>query len=51
MDIRDSLEIGCIRLRSRIVMPPLATEKSENGHVTAELCEHYAKRAEMNYSQ
>ena len=45
MDIRDSLERGCIRLRSRIVMPPLATEKSENGYVTAELCEHYAKRA------
>lgn len=33
-------------LRNRIVMPPMATGKSENGAPTDELVEHYAARAD-----
>ena len=44
--IRERLHSGRIELRTRIVMPPLATEKSINGAVSDELCDHYAVRAE-----
>lgn len=46
MDIKDKLDIKGLELCSRIVLPPMATEKSEDGKTTKELCDYYRDRAE-----
>ncbi|HCC00444.1 MAG TPA: NADH oxidase, partial [Ruminococcaceae bacterium] len=44
------LTVGKIELPNRLVMPPMATEKStETGEVTEKLCEHYAARTKGGY--
>jgi len=43
----DALKVGCLNLRNRIVMPPMATEFSTaKGEVTDRLVKHYVERAE-----
>jgi len=44
MGIRDSIEIGGLELRNRLVMPPMASEKSDDGYVTDGLCRYYTDR-------
>lgn len=42
----DSIELGTLRLKNRIVMPPMATNKAtNNGEVTERLIKHYTERA------
>ena len=42
----DSLKVGSLRFRNRIVMPPMATEFcTEEGEVTERLVRHYASRS------
>jgi len=42
----DPISIGTLRLRNRIVMPPMATNKAtSNGRVTESLIKHYTGRA------
>lgn len=36
--INDSIQVGSLTLHNRLILPPMATEKSENGVVTEELC-------------
>ena len=45
MMITESLHMGLIDLKTRIVLPPMATEKSEGGLVSDALCEYYRERA------
>ena len=45
MNIKDSLDKGLIHLGTRIVLPPMATEKSDGGRVTDSLCRYYEDRA------
>lgn len=45
MSINESIKIGKCIISGRIVMPPMATGKSENGYVTQELCDYYARRS------
>lgn len=47
--IKTPIKINDLTLESRIVMPPMATSKSDDGKVSSELLEYYAKRAEGGY--
>lgn len=44
--INDSIQVGSLTLHNRLILPPMATEKSENGVVTEELCQYYSERAQ-----
>ncbi|MGI6737047.1 MAG: tRNA-dihydrouridine synthase [Anaerovoracaceae bacterium] len=46
MLIKEPLSIRGLTLNNRLVMPPLATEKSDRGKVTPALIEHYRSRAQ-----
>lgn len=47
MRLKDIVTVGNLRLHNRLVLPPMATKKSDGeGFVTAELLEHYRERAE-----
>ncbi len=41
---RSPLQVGSLRLANRMVMPPMATEKSSDGSVTDSLCRYYGYR-------
>ena len=43
--IFNSIKIGTITLKNRLVMPPMATGLAERGHVTDQLVEYYRDRA------
>lgn len=44
------LPLGKVRLRNRLVMPPMATEKSEGqGKVGNALCEYYNEKTKGGY--
>ena len=44
------LPLGKVRLRNRLVMPPMATEKSEGqGKVSDALCEYYNEKTKGGY--
>lgn len=43
--IRNEIKIGKLTAGNRLVMPPMATAKTEAGHVTDELVEYYRDRA------
>lgn len=48
--IKEKLKIKNIELKSRIVMPPMATSKStDDGYVTDALCEYYKERTAGGY--
>lgn len=45
-----SIEIGGLKLEGRILMPPIATYQcDENGMVTQNVCDYYAKRAKNSH--
>lgn len=46
MKLKESLDINGMHLENRLVMPPMATAKSDRGNVTDALCRYYAARAE-----
>lgn len=44
------IKIGNLDLKNRLVMPPMATAKSsENGEVTAQLCDYYREKSAGGY--
>ncbi len=45
MKLKESVQIGNLNLRNRIVMPPMATGKAENGKPGDDLAEYYRARA------
>ncbi len=45
MKLIDKVQIGTLTLKNRLVMPPMATRKSEAGRVTDELVNYYKERA------
>lgn len=45
MKLKESVQIGNLNLRNRIVMPPMATSKAENGKPGDDLVEYYRARA------
>ena len=48
--LKKSIKVGTIEIKNRLVMPPMATEKStDEGTVTDELCDYYRKRTEGGY--
>ena len=50
MLLKQPISIGSVRLTNRLVMPPLATEKStSDGIVTDALIQHYERRARGGY--
>ncbi|WP_127134853.1 tRNA-dihydrouridine synthase [Veillonella caviae] len=44
--ITDALTVGPFTLKNRLVLPPMATSKGQNGFVTDDLCEYYAARSQ-----
>ena len=47
--IKTPLKIKDLILNNRLVMPPMATSKSDDGKVSGELLEYYAQRAKGGY--
>lgn len=45
----DSINIGTVKLNSRLVMPPMATEKSEGGYVSGALADYYDAMSRGGY--
>ena len=41
-----TIAVGSIVLKNRIAMPPMATHRSLDGHISDDICEHYKLRAE-----
>ncbi len=48
MLINESIKVGTLELKNRLVMPPMATGKSAAGIVTEDLLAYYQTRAENN---
>ena len=46
--INETVNIGTLELKNRLVMPPMATGKSAGGIVTDDLLEYYCERAVKN---
>ena len=46
--LNDPIQVGPIELKSRLVMPPMMTGLSRNGHVTEELLDYYRDRARFS---
>ena len=44
----NAIQIGSLTLKNRLVMPPMATGKTDAGHVTEELISHYRDRARFS---
>lgn len=45
LKVKESINIGNLKLRNRIVMPPMATAKSSDGKVNEDLINYYSLRA------
>lgn len=45
MKLNESITIGKLTVRNRLVMPPMQTNKTDAGHVTDELADYYRERA------
>lgn len=43
--LSSSLVLGLIQLKNRIVMPPMATSKAEEGKITADLIQYYKEKS------
>lgn len=43
--LSSSLVLGSIQLKNRIVMPPMATSKAEEGKITADLIQYYKEKS------
>ena len=46
--IHDSISIGRLTLKNRLVMPPMQTDRSSLGHVTDDMVRYYADRASFS---
>ena len=44
----DSLPLGSLTLKNRLVLPPMQTDRSSRGHVTDALLEYYRDRAQYS---
>ena len=44
----NAIQIGSLTLKNRLVMPPMATGKTDAGHVTEELISYYRDRAQFS---
>lgn len=49
MSLKDPVSMRNLTLTNRLVMPPMATNKSNGGIVTDALCQHYEARARGGY--
>lgn len=48
--LKDKITVGAMELKNRLVMPPMATAKSEDsGMVTEELCKYYDEKSKGGY--
>lgn len=47
--INEAIEINSIKLKNRLVMPPMATSKAREGTVTQELLEYYSEKSAGGY--
>ena len=47
--VKTPLKIKDLVLNNRLVMPPMATSKSDDGKVSGELLEYYSQRAKGGY--
>jgi len=45
MKYLESLKISNLNLKTRIIMPPMATSKSKDGMIGEDLCSYYYERA------
>ena len=41
----DTIAVGRLELKNRLVMPPMQTDRSALGHVTDDMVEYYRERA------
>ncbi len=46
--INETIYVGKVELKNRLVMPPMATGKSASGIVTDDLLDYYRERADRN---
>ena len=46
--LQNAIQIGSLTLKNRLVMPPMATGKTDAGHVTEELIAYYRDRAQFS---
>ena len=46
--LNETISVGTLKLKNRLVMPPMATGKSAGGIVTDDLLEYYRERAVKN---
>lgn len=46
--LQNAIQIGSLTLKNRLVMPPMATGKSDAGYVTEELISYYRDRAQFS---
>ncbi len=49
MKLHQSMTIGSITIQNRLAMPPMQTNKTNNGHVTDELVAYYRERAKGSH--
>ena len=46
--LQNAIQIGSLTLKNRLVMPPMATGKSDAGYVTEEMISYYRDRAQFS---
>ena len=46
--LQNAIQIGSLKLKNRLVMPPMATGKADAGYVTEELIAYYRDRAQFS---
>ena len=46
--LQNAIQIGSLKLKNRLVMPPMATGKADAGYVTEELITYYRDRAQFS---
>ena len=49
MLLNQSITIGSLTVKDRLVMPPMQTNKTDRGHVTSELLRYYHERAALSH--
>ena len=46
--LNDSLALGSLTLKNRLVLPPMQTDRSDRGHVTEAMLDYYRQRAQYS---
>lgn len=49
MLLNQSITIGSLTVKDRLVMPPMQTNKTDRGHVTSDLLRYYHERAALSH--